>query len=184
MEIFSLALEGCGLKTLDLSNNSLGEKGARALTGDEGAVFIAKIVEASPSLEDFCCATSWIGSKGGVALIEAEAGKHLAAALLSNAGLTEVHLAHLNLPAEGAIKVGKALTLTDTGAFFIGDALADGDDQLTEVDMSGNFISKDGATCLARAVAVIFSGSPSMLGPLDENDPNGESEDDEFDEDL
>ncbi|KAI3885977.1 hypothetical protein MKW92_034890 [Papaver armeniacum] len=296
MEIFSLALEGCSLRTLDLSNNSLGEKGVRAFsalkeiskslcsclsditkkaaravtelipsteklkvlhfyfnkTGDEEAVFIAKIVEASPSLEDFCCATSWIRSKWGVSLIEAlgkcrnlkkldlsdnmfgkEAGELLATALLSNAGLTKVHLAHLNLQAEGAIKVGKALTrsavvlsncvaskqfltklnlsgnrLTDTGAFFIGDALEDGHDQLLEVDMSGNFIRKDGATCLARAVAgkprfallnindnciseegiddvkVIFSGSPSMLGPLDENDPNGDSEDDEFDEDL
>ncbi|KAI3907668.1 hypothetical protein MKW98_016312 [Papaver atlanticum] len=303
--IFSLALEGCSLKTLDLSNNPLGEKGVRAFsallksqsnleelylmndditkeaakavtelipsteklkvlhfyfnrTGDEGAVFIAKIVEASPSLEDFCCATSWIGSKGGVAVIEAlakcrnlkkldlsdnmlrkEAGELLAAALLSNAGLTEVHLAHLSLQAEGAIKVGKPLTrcapslevldmsmnrITPVAAVVLANCVAskqfltklnlsgnrltdtDGHDRLTEVDMSGNFIRKDGATCLARAVAgkprfallnindnciseegisdvkVIFSGSPSMLGPLDENDPNGE--DDEWDEDL
>ncbi|XP_026422466.1 RAN GTPase-activating protein 2-like [Papaver somniferum] len=303
MEIFSLALEGCSLKTLDLSNNSLGRKGVWAYSAllksqsnleelylmndditKEAARAVTELIpsterlkvlhfyfnriEASPSLEDFCCATSWIGSKGGVALIEAlgrcrnlkkldpsdnmfgmEAGKLMATAFLSNAGLTEVHLGHLNLQAEGAIKVGKALMrcapslevldmsmnginpvaavilakcvaskqfltklnlsgnrLTDTGAFFIGDALADGHDQLTEVDMSGNFIRKDGATCLARAVAgkprfallnindnciseegindvkVIYSGSPSMLGPLDENDPNGE--DDEWDEDF
>ncbi|KAI3953441.1 hypothetical protein MKW92_002709 [Papaver armeniacum] len=255
MEIFSLALEGCSLKHLDLSNNSLGEKGVRAFsallksqsnleelylmndditkeaaravtelipsteklkvlhfyfnkTGDEGAVFIAKIVEASPSLEDFCCATSWIRSKGGVSLIEAlgkcrnlkkldlsdnmfgkEAGELLATALLSNAGLTEVHLAHLtNCVASKQFLSKLNLSgnrLTDTGAFFIGGALADGHDQLTEprfalLNINDNCISEEGID----DVKVIFSGSPSMLGPLDENDPNGESEDGEFDEDL
>ncbi|MCL7043574.1 hypothetical protein MKW94_013231 [Papaver nudicaule] len=281
MEIFSLALEGCNLKTLSLSHNSLGEKGVRAFgallkcqsnkeelylvnagitkeaatavselipcteklkvlhfdfnrIGDEGAISIAKVVQGSPSLEDFRCATSWIGPKGGkLDLMDNMFGKEaaipLTRVLSSNAGLTEIYLGCLGLGREGVITVVNALRecapstasalaaeqsltklilsgnrLKDQGTILIAGAHADGHNRLRGVDVSSNAITQDGATVLARAVAhkpeftllkingnciseegitevkVIFG--ESMLGPLDENDPNGE--DDWWDEDV
>ncbi|KAJ8547526.1 hypothetical protein K7X08_011112 [Anisodus acutangulus] len=96
--------------------------------------------------------------------------------------------------------------LKDEGAILIAKALKDGHGQLTEVDMSTNAIRRSGARCLAQAVVSkpgfkvlnindnfisdegidevkdIFKNSLHVLGPLDDNDPEGEDYDEEADE--
>lgn len=96
--------------------------------------------------------------------------------------------------------------LKDEGAILIGKALEEGHGQLVEVDLSTNSIRRVGARVLAQAVVQkpgfkmlninanfiseegldevkdIFKTSPNMLGPLDENDPEGEDFDEEADE--
>jgi Ran GTPase-activating protein 1 len=93
----------------------------------------------------------------------------------------------------------------DEGAIQISKAL-EGHDQLKEIDLSSNKITRDGARQLALTVVqkadfkllnvngnfisengieeliVIFKDSPDMLGPLDENDPDGKDEDEESNE--
>ena len=90
---------------------------------------------------------------------------------------------------------------------MISKALEKGHDQLNEVDLSTNSITGSGARLLAQAVVQklrfkllntnanfisderidevksIFNRSPEMLGPLDENDPEGEDNDEEAEED-
>lgn len=92
--------------------------------------------------------------------------------------------------------------LKDEGAILIGKSLEEGHGQLTEVDLSTNSIRKAGARLLAQVavnkpgfkslningnfisdegideVKDIFKQSPDLLGPLDENDPEGEDFDD------
>lgn len=97
--------------------------------------------------------------------------------------------------------------LKDEGAILISKALAEGHGQLTEVDLSSNSIRRAGARLLAQVVVnkpgfkllningnfisdegidevmVMFKNSPHLLGPLDENDPEGEDLDEEAEED-
>lgn len=97
--------------------------------------------------------------------------------------------------------------LKDEGAILISKALAEGHGQLTEVDLSSNSIRRAGARLLAQAVVNkpgfkllningnfisdegidevmdMFKDSPHLLGPLDENDPEGEDLDEEAEED-
>ncbi|XP_074578786.1 LOW QUALITY PROTEIN: RAN GTPase-activating protein 2-like [Curcuma longa] len=95
--------------------------------------------------------------------------------------------------------------LKDQGAIVIGKALEDDHVQLEELDMSSNMIRRAGARCLAQAVSnkpdfklLNINGnfipdegidevreilknakSEDVLGPLDDNDPEGEEEEDE-----
>ncbi|XP_050378842.1 RAN GTPase-activating protein 1-like [Argentina anserina] len=93
--------------------------------------------------------------------------------------------------------------LKDEGAILISKALAEGHVQLTEVDLSSNQIRRAGARLLSQTVVNkpgfkllningnfisdegidevvdMFKNSPHLLGPLDENDPEGEEFDDE-----
>ncbi|KAK6937531.1 Leucine-rich repeat [Dillenia turbinata] len=93
--------------------------------------------------------------------------------------------------------------LKDEGAIMIAKALEEGHSQLHEVDMSTNMIRRVGARRLAQAVVNksgfkllningnyiseegidevrdIFKDSPDVLGPLDENDPEGEEDEEE-----
>ncbi|KAI3506758.1 hypothetical protein L1887_21322 [Cichorium endivia] len=97
--------------------------------------------------------------------------------------------------------------LKDEGAIVIGNCLKEEFGGLTEVDLSTNGIRTVGARVLSQAVVgkpgfkllningnflsdegvdnvkEIFKNSPSVLGPLDENDPEGEEYDDEEDVD-
>ncbi|KAG6491326.1 RAN GTPase-activating protein 1-like [Zingiber officinale] len=96
--------------------------------------------------------------------------------------------------------------LKDQGAIVIGKALEDDHVQLEELDMSSNMIRRAGARCLAQAVSnkpdfkrlningnfipdegidevreILKNGknSEDVLGPLDDNDPEGEDEGEE-----
>ncbi|KAK9055777.1 hypothetical protein SSX86_026862 [Deinandra increscens subsp. villosa] len=105
---------------------------------------------------------------------------------------------------ESLVKLGLSENeLKDDGAIVIAKALKEDFPRLTEVDLSTNEIRRAGARVLAQAVVdkpgfkllningnfisdegvedvkEIFKSSPDLLGPLDENDPEGEQYNDE-----
>ncbi|XP_030552772.1 RAN GTPase-activating protein 1 [Rhodamnia argentea] len=198
------ALSTCSrIKKLDLRDNMFGVEAGVALSKaipsfadltevyfsylnleDEGTEALAHALkESAPSLEVLEMAGNDITAKAGAALAACIAAKQF---------LTKLNLSENELKDEGAILVGKALE--------------EGHGQLVEVDMSTNSIRRVGARVLAQAVVQkpgfkmlninanfiseegldevkdIFKSSPYMLGPLDENDPEGEDLDEEADE--
>ncbi|KAK3190000.1 hypothetical protein Dsin_029561 [Dipteronia sinensis] len=197
----SEALETCtGLKRLDLRDNMFGVEAGVALSKalskhadltevylsylnleDEGAIAIANALkESAPLLEVLELAGNDITAE--------------AAPIISTCILAKPHLSKLNL-SENELK--------DEGTILISKALEEGLNQLTEVDMSTNYIRRAGARHLAQVVIkkpgfkllninsniisdegideveAIFKKSPDMLGPLDENDPEGGDDDEE-----
>ncbi|XP_059649951.1 RAN GTPase-activating protein 2 [Cornus florida] len=149
---------------------------------DEGAVALANILkESAPSLE----VLEMAGND-----ITAEAAPSLAACIASKQFLTKLNFAENELQDKGAIQISKALE--------------EGHAQLKEVDLSTNSIRRAGARLLAQTLVHkpefkllningnfisnegvdelkdIFKKNLDMLGPLDENDPDGgEDEDNE-----
>lgn len=146
---------------------------------DEGAVAIVNALkESAPSLEVLELAGNDITT---------EAASALAGLISEKPLLKKLNLAGNELKDEGAIKIGKALE--------------EGHDQLKEVDMNTNSIRRTGAKVLAQAVVrkpgfkllningnfisdegveevkKIFENCPCALGPLDENDPEGDDDD-------
>ncbi|XP_022944967.1 RAN GTPase-activating protein 2-like [Cucurbita moschata] len=203
-----IALETCtNLKKLDLRDNMLGVEGGLALSKslayhvdlkelylsylnleDEGAIAIANALkDTAPALE----VLEMAGND-----ITAEAASALAACIAQKSHLTSLNLAENELKDEGTILISKAL---------------EGHIKIKEVDMSTNLIRRAGARVLAQTmvqkpgfvllningnfisdegideVKDIFKKHPDMLGPLDENDPEGvdgnEDEDEDEDED-
>lgn len=193
------ALGTCtSMKKLDIRDNMFGvESGialSKTLSGfadlteiylsylnleDEGAKALANALkESAPSLEVLDMAGNDI---------TIEAVPTLAACISAKQFLTKLNLAENELKDEGAILISKALE--------------EGHGQLNEVDMSVNGIRRAGARVLAQVtvnksgfkllningnfisdegideVKNIFKNSPDMLGPLDENDPEGEDYD-------
>lgn len=198
------ALSTCSrIKNLDLRDNMFGIEAGVALSKaipsfadltevyfsylnleDEGTEALAHALkESAPSLEVLEMAGNDITAKAGAALGACIAAKQF---------LTKLNLSENELKDEGAILIGKALE--------------EGHGQLVEVDFSTNAIRRVGARVLAQAVVQkpgfkmlninsnfiseegldevkdIFKSSPNMLGPLDENDPEGEDLDEEADE--
>ncbi|KAI4349516.1 hypothetical protein L6164_010097 [Bauhinia variegata] len=190
------ALGTCAqLKKLDLRDNMFGVEAGVALSKaipafaglteiylsylnleDDGAEALADALkESAPSLEVLAMAGNDITAKGTASL---------AAFIASKQFLTKLNLSENELKDEGAILISKALE--------------EGHGQLNEVDLSTNSIRRSGARILAQAVVQkpgfkllningnfisdegidevknIFKSSPDMLGPLDENDPEGE----------
>lgn len=190
----SKALETCNhLKKLDLRDNMFGVEAGVALSKslskhkglteaylsylnleDEGAIAITNVLkESAPSLEVLEMAGNDITAEAASTLSACIAGKKL---------LAKLNLAENELKDEGAIQISKAL---------------EGHDELKEVDMSTNSIRRAGARLLAQVVVNkpgfkllnmdgnfiseegvdevkdIFKKFPDMLGPLDENDPEG-----------
>ncbi|GKV19563.1 hypothetical protein SLEP1_g29804 [Rubroshorea leprosula] len=190
----SKALETCShLKKLDLRDNMFGAEAGVALSKalskhadlveiylsylnleDEGAIAVVNgLKESAPLLEILEMAGNDI---------TAEAAPALAACIASKQNLTKLILSENELKEEGSIQIGKAL-----------EGLA----RLKEVDMSNNFIRRAGARMLAQVVIEkpgfkllningniisdegidevkeMFKKFPEMLGPLDENDPEG-----------
>ncbi|XP_044501477.1 RAN GTPase-activating protein 1 [Mangifera indica] len=187
------------LKKLDLRDNMFGVEAGLALSKalsafpalteiylsylnleDEGAEALANALkESAPSLEALELAGNDITAKGAASLAACVAAKQF---------LTKLNLSENELKDEGAILIGKSLE--------------EGHGQLTEVDLSTNSIRKAGARLLAQVavnkpgfkslningnfisdegideVKDIFKQSPDLLGPLDENDPEGEDFDD------
>ncbi|KAL6845195.1 hypothetical protein ACP4OV_024690 [Aristida adscensionis] len=101
--------------------------------------------------------------------------------------------------------------LKDSGAVVVAKSLEDGHTNLKELDVSTNMLQRVGARCFAQAVAdkarfvqlnmngnfisdegidevkqVLKSGKSSLdvLGPLDENDPEGNPDEEDEDEDA
>lgn len=189
------------LKKLDLRDNMFGVEGGVALSKalskhadltevylsylnleDEGAIAIANVLkESAPSLQ----VLEMAGND-----ITAEAATPLAACIVTKNLLTKLNLSENELKDEGAIQISKAL-----------EGLA----QLKEVDLSTNLIRRAGARVLAQAVIQkpgfnllningnfisdegidevkdIFKKTPDVLGPLDENDPEGQDDDESGD---
>lgn len=191
------------LKKLDLRDNMFGVEAGVALSKalsafkdlteiylsylnleDEGAKAIAiALKESTPSLE----VLEMAGND-----ITVEAAPTLAACIATKQSLSKLNLAENELKDEGAILISKALE--------------EGHNHLTEVDLSTNSIRRAGARLLAQTVASkpgfkllningnfisdegidevkdIFKDYPDVLGPLDENDPEGEDNDGEAEE--
>ncbi|KAF3436299.1 hypothetical protein FNV43_RR23391 [Rhamnella rubrinervis] len=198
------ALRTCTcLKKLDLRDNMFGVEAGMALSKtlsvfadlteiylsylnleDEGAEALANVLkESAPSLEVLDIAGNDITAKSAASLAACIAAKQF--------------LMRLNL-AENELK--------DEGAILIGKALEEGHGQLHEVDLSTNLIRRAGARLLAQVVVRkpgfkllningnyisdegidevkdMFKNSPGLLGPLDENDPEGEDLDEDAEE--
>lgn len=198
------ALRRCThLRKLDLRDNMFGVEAGLALSKalpafpdlteiyisylnleDEGSEALANALkESAPSLEVVEMAGNDISAKGA---------SSLAACIVTKQFLTKLNLS------ENELK--------DDGAVLIARSLEEGHGQLTEVDLSTNSIRRAGARLLAEVVVNkpsfkmlningnfisdegidevkdTFKSSPDMLGPLDENDPEGEDLDDEADE--
>lgn len=196
----SIALETCTkLKKLDLRDNMFGVEGGLALSKslsyhadlkelylsylnleDEGAIAIANVLkDTAPALE----VLEMAGND-----ITAEAASALAACIAQKPHLTSLNLAENELKDEGTIQISKAL---------------EGHVEIKKVDMSTNLMRRAGARVLAQTVVQkpgfvslningnfisdegidevndIFKKFPNMLGPLDENDPEGGDGDDE-----
>ncbi|KAH6772762.1 RAN GTPase activating protein 1 [Perilla frutescens var. hirtella] len=151
---------------------------------DEGSIALGNsLKDSAPSLEVLDMAGNEITAKAAPVLASCIASKQF--------------LAKLNL-SENELK--------DEGAILIAKALEEGHGQLCEVDMNTNLIRRAGARCLAQAVVSkpglkllningnyisdegidevkdLFKNCPSVLGPLDENDPDGEDYDEEGEE--
>ena len=188
------------LKKLDLRDNMFGVEAGLALSKaisvfadltevylsylnleDDGAESLANsLKDSAPSLEVLDMAGNDITAK---------AAASLAACIAAKQFLTKLNLSENELKDEGAILISQALEV--------------GHVQLNEVDVSANSIRRAGARLLAQAVVHkpgfkllninsnfisdegiddvkdIFKNSPNMLGPLDENDPEGEDLDEE-----
>ncbi|KAL6978521.1 RAN GTPase-activating protein 2 [Sarracenia purpurea var. burkii] len=188
------------LKKLDLRDNMFGVEAGIALSKassgfadlteiylsylnleDEGSTALANaLMKSAPSLEVLDMAGNDI---------TLEAAPALAACIATKQNLTKLNLAENELKDDGVILIAKAIE--------------EGHDRLNEVDLSANLIRRAGARVLAQAVVhkpgfkllnlngnfmsdegvdelkVLFKHSPDMLGPLDENDPEGEELDEE-----
>ncbi|XP_075482880.1 RAN GTPase-activating protein 1-like [Primulina tabacum] len=191
------------LKKLDLVDNMFGVESGLALSKvlsafsnlseiylsylnfeDEGSTAVANALkESAPLLEVLEMAGNEITAKAAPALAACIASKQL---------LVKLNLADNELKDEGAILISKALEV--------------GHARLHEIDMSTNLIRRAGARCLAQAVVSkprlkllningnyisdegidevkdLFKNFPIVLGPLDDNDPEGEDYNDEDDE--
>ncbi|WCJ23715.1 RAN GTPase activating protein 2 [Euphorbia peplus] len=202
----SEALETCThLKKLDLRDNMFGVDAGVALSKalskhacltevylsylnleDEGAIAVlSALKESAPALEVLDMAGNDI---------TAEAAPVVSACIAVKKNLTKLNLSENELKDEGTINITKALE--------------EGHHQLKEVDMSSNDIGRVGARFLAQVVVQkpefkllnvngncisdegidevkeYFKTQPDVLGPLDENNPDGVDDDDGESEDV
>ncbi|XP_073053636.1 RAN GTPase-activating protein 2-like [Primulina eburnea] len=197
----SEALSGCtNLKKLDIRDNMFGVQAGIKLSEalvkheylteiylsylnleDVGATAIADALkETAPSLE----VLEMAGND-----ITAEAAPSLASCIAKKMALMKLNLSENDLKDDGVLLISKVLGVEH--------------DQLKEVDMSQNSLRRAASRTLAQALVNkpsfkllningnfisdegidelkdIFKENPDKLGPLDENDPDGEDFDDE-----
>ncbi|KAJ4896461.1 RAN GTPase-activating protein 1 [Raphanus sativus] len=197
------ALASCSrLKKLDLRDNMFGVEGGVALAEtlsvltdlteiymsylnleDEGAEALSEaLIKSAPCLE--------VVELAGNDITVKSTGK-LAECIASKRALLKLNLSENELKDEGTILIAEAV---------------EGLDQLVEVDMSTNMMRRAGARALAQSVLKkqsfkllningnfiseegvdevndMFKDSPDKLGPLDDNDPEGEDFEDEEEE--
>ncbi|OAY49705.1 RAN GTPase-activating protein 1 [Manihot esculenta] len=199
--VLAEALGTCShMRKLDLRDNMFGVEAGVALSKslvafadltevylsylnleDDGAEALANALkESAPSLEVLEMAGNDITAKGA---------SSLAACIAAKQFLSKLNLSENELKDEGAILIAKAIE--------------SGHGQLSEVDLSTNSIRRAGARLLGQAVVLkpgfkllningnfisdegidelkdIFKNLPGVLGPLDDNDPEGEDLDEE-----
>ena len=194
------ALGNCiHLKKLDLRDNMFGVEGGISLSKaiakhaelreiylsylnleDDGAIAIANALkESAPHLE----VLEMSGND-----ITADAAPAIAACLAAKQSLAKLNLSENELKDEGTIQVSKALEghvqlkeidlssnqMTWTGAQQLALTVVQKAD-FKLLNINGNFISNEG-------VDELLKNSPDMLGPLDDNDPDGIDNDGESDE--
>ncbi|KAI4368326.1 hypothetical protein MLD38_016895 [Melastoma candidum] len=149
-----------------------------------GQFAISDIVKHSPTVGDFRCSSTWIGSDGGVALSEALEGCFNMRKLDLRDNmflLTKLNLAENELKDEGAIQIAKGW----------GEILGTGcgsETWIQAAEHQRDFISEDGVDDVKET----FKKCPEMLASLEENDPEGgddeeskeEEGDDQDDHDL
>ncbi|XP_047334348.1 RAN GTPase-activating protein 2-like [Impatiens glandulifera] len=201
------ALETCAhLKRLDLRDNMFGveagislgkalEKCGSLITEiylsylnleDEGAIAISNAIkEYSPLLEVLDMAGNDI---------TAEAASVLAECINEKQSLVNLNLSENELKDEGVILIIAALesghgqlkevdlsvnSIRRAGARISAQAMV-GRPEFKLLNLNGNFISDEGVDELKS----IFKSDPSLLGPLDENDPEGREYDDEDDDEA
>ncbi|KAG5051822.1 hypothetical protein JHK87_004020 [Glycine soja] len=200
------ALGACKhLRKLDLRDNMFGEEAGVALSKvipaftdlteiylsylnleDDGAEALANALkESAPSLEILDLAGNDITAK---------ASASVAACISSKQFLTKLNLSENELKDEGAVLISKALegghgqlievdlstnSITWSGAKLVAEAVV-GKPGFKLLNINANFISDEGIDELKN----IFKNSPDMLGPLDENNPDGEDTDEEAEEDA
>ncbi|MEW5318498.1 MAG: hypothetical protein WDW38_009714 [Sanguina aurantia] len=147
LRILSKALAACPLlKSLNLSDNALGEKGIRACA----EVLTSLILSRSPVMEDFRMASSRVGPQGGIALASGlSAGFHLVRLDLSDNPMTPAvapALAQLILlqPSLTALNLNDT-SLGDRGVAAIAAAVAAGVPLLRELGLALNEVSPKGA---------------------------------------
>ncbi|KAL6500474.1 RAN GTPase-activating protein 2 [Orobanche hederae] len=190
------ALENCNhLKKLDLRDN---------IFGVEAGLALSEVLYSFSDLSEIYLSYLNLENEGSIALVNALSGSAPSLKILDMAGneitaeaapilasciASKQFLVKLNL-AENELK--------DEGAILIAKALEEGRGQLREVDMSTNLITRAGTRRLALAavgkpgftllningnyisdegideVKYLFKNCPDVLGPLDENDPEGE----------
>ncbi|XP_061354404.1 RAN GTPase-activating protein 2-like [Gastrolobium bilobum] len=194
------ALGNCThLKKLDLRDNMFGVEGGVSLSkalinhaglreiylselnleDDSAIAIVSALQESAPHLE----VLEMSGNE-----ITADAAPAIAACLAAKEFLTRLNLSENELKDEGAIQVSKAV---------------EGHVHMKEIDLSSNQITRIGARQLALTVVQkadfkflningnhisdegidevkdIFKQSPDLLGPLDENDPDGRDDDED-----
>ncbi|XP_076900004.1 RAN GTPase-activating protein 2-like [Bidens hawaiensis] len=202
----SEALATCtGLKKLDLRDNIFGVEAGIALS--KTISLLANLTEIYLSylnLENEGTLAIANALKDSAKLLEVVeiAGNDITAEAAS--GLADLFTARK----ESLVKILLSENeLKDEGVIVIAKALEGDFSRLTEVDLSTNMIRRAGARVLAQTVVgkpgfkllningnyisdegvedvkEIFKDSPDLLGPLDDNDPEGEEYDDE-DEDA
>ncbi|KAH1227346.1 RAN GTPase-activating protein 1 [Glycine max] len=193
------------LRKLDLRDNMFGEEAGVALSKvvpaftdlteiylsylnleDDGAEALANALkESAPSLEILDLAGNDITAK---------AAASVAACISSKQFLTKLNLSENELKDEGVVLISKALegghgqlievdlstnSITWSGAKLVAEAVV-GKPGFKLLNINANFISDEGIDELKN----IFKNSPDMLGPLDENNPDGEDPDEEAEEDA
>ncbi|KAK7253174.1 hypothetical protein RIF29_37675 [Crotalaria pallida] len=197
------ALGNCThLKKLDLRDN---------MFGVEGGVSLSKALVNHPEIREIYLSYLNLEDESAIAIVNAlqesahhlevlemngnditpEAAPAIAACLAEKQLLTKLNLSENELKDEGALQLCKAL---------------EGHAHLKEIDLGSNQITRAGARRLALTVVQkadfkflningnciseegidevmgIFKQCPHLLGPLDENDPDGRDDDDDDDE--
>lgn len=121
MNVFALALEGCNLRSLNLSNNALGEKGVRAFgpllksqsileelylmddgISEEAALAVCELLSSTEKLRVLIFHSNMMGDEGAVAI--SEVVKH--SPLLENFQCSSTRVA-----SEGGVALSKALEI-------------------------------------------------------------------------
>ncbi|KAG6766095.1 hypothetical protein POTOM_030161 [Populus tomentosa] len=130
MNIFSTALEGSILKSLNLSNNALDFRCSSTRVGCEGGIALSKALKTCTHLKKLDLRDNMFGKDAGVALSKA---------LSKYAGLREVYLSYLNLEDEGDMSIASALKESAPSPEVL--------------DMAGNDITAEAAPIVAACIA-------------------------------
>ncbi|KAF2599792.1 hypothetical protein F2Q68_00007525 [Brassica cretica] len=171
MDLFSNALQGSNLSSLNLSDNALGEKGVRAF---------GTLLKSLSSLEELYLMNDGISKEAAQAVSELipsteklkvhhfhnyslEADSAIAPCVAAKLDLNKLNLSENELKDEGR-----------DGAVALADVVMKKEGFML-LNIDGDIISEEGI----EEVREIFKKKPELLGDLDENDPDEEDEEDD-----